>query len=128
VAAVRALAGSFRLGLVSGSPQSLIDLTLKLTHLASCFEVAMSADEVARGKPFPDPYLGLARRMHLDPEVCAAVEDSSNGIRSAAAAGARAVAIPRGDHRPDDETLRVAAVVLPSIAELTPELIMTLAA
>ena len=128
VEAVRALSGRFRLGLVSGSPQSLIDLILELTDLAGCFEVAMSADEVARGKPFPDPYLGLARRMHLNQEVCAAVEDSANGIRSAATAGARVVAIPRGDHRPNEETLQLAAAVLPSIAELTPDLVMTLLA
>jgi len=126
VDAVRALAPRFRLGLASGSPPALIALTLQLMDLADCIEVAMSADEVQHGKPMPDPYLELARRLHLDPAVCVAVEDSANGIRSAAAAGAHVVAIPRGEHRPDSATLRLAGAVVPSISELTPELVMSL--
>lgn len=126
VDAARGLSRRFRLGLVSGSPLVLIKLILKLTDLTGCFEVAMSADDVAHGKPMPDPYLELARRMGVSPKVCAAVEDSANGIRSAAMAGARVIAIPRGDHRPDAETLRLASGVLPSITELTPDLVLTL--
>ena len=126
VDAVRALAPRFRLGLASGSPPALIALTLQLMDLTDCIEVAMSADEVQNGKLMPDPYLELARRLHLDPAVCVAVEDSANGIRSAAAAGAHVVAIPRGEHRPDSATLRLAGAVVPSISELTPELVMSL--
>ncbi len=125
--AVRALAGEVRLGLVSGSPIVLIRLVLHELDLADCFEVAMSGDDVPRGKPHPDPYLELARRMAVAPNLCAAVEDSGNGITSAAAAGAHVIAIPRGDHRPDVETLRLAKAVLPSIKELTPELVRRIA-
>ena len=123
VDAVRALARELRLGLVSGSPQVLIDLVLRALDVSECFEVAMSADDVARGKPHPDPYLGLARRLSVAPAACAAVEDSANGIRSAAAAGAHVVAIPRGEHRPDPEALNLADVVLPDIRKLTPDLV-----
>ncbi len=123
---VRALSKRFRLGLVSGSPPVLIRLALRLMDLTESFQVAMSADEVAHGKPMPDPYLELAHRMRLDPGACVAVEDSANGIRSAAAAGARVVAIPRGEHRPDAATLRLADAVLASITELTPELVTRL--
>jgi HAD superfamily hydrolase (TIGR01509 family) len=126
VETVRALAQRFRLGLASGSPQELIAMTLQLLDLTGCIEVAMSADEVQHGKPMPDPYVELARRMHLDPAVCVAVEDSANGIRSAAAAGTQVVAIPRGEHRPDSATLSLAGAVLPSISDLTPELVMSL--
>lgn len=125
---VRALSQRFRLGLVSGSPPALIRLTLQLMDLAPCIEVAMSADEVGHGKPMPDPYLELAHRMRLDPGACVAVEDSANGIRSAAAAGARVVAIPRGDHRPDAATVRLADAVLANITQLTPELVARLGA
>jgi HAD superfamily hydrolase (TIGR01509 family) len=126
VAAVRGLAPRFRLGLVSGSPPPLIALTLELMGLASSFDVAISADDVGRGKPYPDPYVELARRMRLEPALCVAVEDSGNGLRSALAAGARVIAIPRGDHRPDAGTLRLASVVLRSIRDLTPELLLEL--
>ena len=123
VEAVRGLAAEFRLGLVSGSPQVLIGLLLQLLDLTDCFEVAMSADDVARGKPHPDPYLELARRLRVDPHDCAVVEDSGNGIRSGHAAGSRVIAIPRGLHQPDAETLRLAAVVLPDIEALKPEVV-----
>jgi HAD superfamily hydrolase (TIGR01509 family) len=126
VETVRALAPRFRLGLASGSPPELIALTLQLMELTECVDVAMSADEVQHGKPMPDPYVELARRLRLDPAVCVAVEDSANGIRSAAAAGAHVVAIPRGEHHPDSATLRLAGAVVRSIFELTPELVMSL--
>ena len=124
--AVRGLAGRFRLGLVSGSPQVLIVLALDLLGLDGSFEVAMSADEVARGKPHPDPYLELARRLGVAPGQCAVVEDSGNGIRSGHAAGARVIAIPRGAHQPDAETLRLADVALKDIRELTPQVVRRL--
>jgi len=126
VDAVRGLALDLTLGLVSGSPQVLIVLVLRLLGLEGAFEVAMSADEVARGKPHPDPYLGLARRLSVQPQACAVVEDSSNGIRSGHAAGAHVIAIPRGEHRPDAETLGLAAVVLHDITALTVEAIRRL--
>lgn len=126
--AVRSLWRRFRLGLVSGSPPRLIALTLEVMGLTDCFDVTMSADEVKRGKPMPDPYIELARRLGLDPAACVAVEDSANGIRSAAAAGTRVVAIPRGAHRPDADTLQLADVVLTSITQLTPELLTRLSA
>jgi HAD superfamily hydrolase (TIGR01509 family) len=125
--AVRALARDFRLGLVSGSPPVLIHLVLQVLGLADCFEVAMSADDVAHGKPEPDPYLELARRLGVATAGCGAVEDSANGIRSAHAAGAQVVAIPRGEHQPDEAALKLAQVVLPSIRELTPDLVRGLA-
>ena len=120
--AVRALARDFKLGLVSGSPPSLIALSLELLGVTDCFEVTMSADDVARGKPAPDPYLELARRMGQSPAACAVVEDSGNGIRSGHAAGMLVIAIPRGEYQPDADTLSLAAAVLADITELGPYL------
>ena len=120
--AVRALAKDFKLGLVSGSPPSLIALSLELLGVTECFEVTMSADDVARGKPAPDPYLELARQMGQSPSACVVVEDSANGIRSGHAAGMRVIAIPRGEHQPDAETLSLAVAVLGDIRELAPYL------
>ena len=123
VSTVRRLAAQTAVGLVSGSPLSLIQIVLELTALTDSFQVAMSADDVERGKPAPDPYLGLARRMDVSPGSCVAVEDSANGIRSAYSAGMAVVAIPRGVHRPAPEVLASAAAVLDDIADLTPALL-----
>lgn len=127
VPAVTRLAEAMRLGLVSGSPPTLIQLVLQLIGLTDCFQVAMSADEVEHGKPAPDPYLGLARRLGVSPPSCVAVEDSANGIRSARSAGMAVVAIPRGDHRPGSDVLALAQAVLDDISELTPAAVRRLA-
>jgi HAD superfamily hydrolase (TIGR01509 family) len=47
---------------------------------------------VPHGKPAPDVYLEAAARLGVSPERCTAVEDSANGLRSAAAAGMLLVA------------------------------------
>ncbi len=123
VESVRALSDEFRLGLVSGSPQVLIVLLLDVLGLTECFEIAMSADDVSHGKPHPEPYLELARRLGVRPAECAVVEDSGNGIRSGHDAGAHVIAIPRGAHQPDTATLALAELVLRDIRELTPKVV-----
>ena len=123
-AAVERLANALPLGLASSSNRPLIDIALELAGLPRFFQVTVSSEEVAQGKPAPDVYLEAARRLGFPPERCAAVEDSHNGIRSAKAAGMRVVAIPNSRFPPDDDALAEADVVLTSIRELTPDMIL----
>jgi HAD superfamily hydrolase (TIGR01509 family) len=118
VEAVQRIAEHWPLAIASSSNRPLIDLFLELSGLAPCFAVTVSSEEVARGKPAPDVYLEVARRLERDPARCAAIEDSENGIRSAAAAGMRVVAIPNRDFPPSSEALGLAHVVLTSLAGL----------
>jgi HAD superfamily hydrolase (TIGR01509 family) len=119
--AVERLARRWPLGLASSSNRELIDLTLELGGLASYFEATVSSEEVGRGKPAPDVYLEAARRLGVDPERTAAIEDSHNGIRAANAAGMRVVAIPNKHFPPEEDALAQADVVLGSLAELIAE-------
>jgi HAD superfamily hydrolase (TIGR01509 family) len=121
VEAVRRLAGELRLGLASSSNRPLIDAVLASASIAELFEATVSSEEVERGKPAPDVYLEAARRLGVEPERCAAIEDSANGIRSAHAARMRVVAIPNRDYPPPAEALALAEVVLGSLADLTVE-------
>jgi beta-phosphoglucomutase-like phosphatase (HAD superfamily) len=93
-------------------------LVLELAGLTECFRAVVSSEEVTRGKPAPDVYLEAARRISVEPASCAVVEDSTNGIRAAAAAGMRVIAIPNQAFVPDDEALAKAETVLPSIEAL----------
>jgi HAD superfamily hydrolase (TIGR01509 family) len=127
VEAVRRLAADWPLGLASSSPPSLIAAVLDAASLRECFAAVMSTEQVARGKPAPDIYLAVTGQLGRPPERCAAVEDSSNGLRSAAAAGLRVIAIPHPRYPPDPEALGQAAAVLPGLAELTPDIITGLA-
>ena len=121
VDAVRRVAARWPLAIASSSNPELIEVVVRVTGLGDVFRVAVSSQEVPRGKPAPDVYLEAARRLGADPVRCAAVEDSHNGIRSAKAAGMRVVAVPNPHFPPADEALAEADVVLPSISELTPE-------
>ena len=100
VDAVRRLAGRSPLGVASSSNRPLIDAVLEGAGLAARFAVAVSSEEVARGKPAPDVYLEAARRLGVEPARCAAVEDSSNGLRAAHAAGMRVIAFPNAHYPP----------------------------
>jgi HAD superfamily hydrolase (TIGR01509 family) len=120
-AAVERLAERWPLALASSSNRELIDLALDLMGVAKYFKATVSSEEVARGKPAPDVYLEAARRLRVDADKAAAIEDSRNGIRAAKAAGMRVVAIPNEHFPPDDETLGQADVVLESLAGLTAE-------
>jgi HAD superfamily hydrolase (TIGR01509 family) len=123
VEAVERLAARWPLAVASSSNRPLIDLVLELGGLSGCFQATVSSEEVARGKPAPDVYLEAARRLGIDPARCAAIEDSHNGILSAKAAGMRVVAIPNRRFPPAAEALAAADVTIPSIAELTPEIV-----
>jgi HAD superfamily hydrolase (TIGR01509 family) len=123
VDAVRSLAQVWPLGLASSSNRHVIDLVLELSEIADCFQATVSSEEVGAGKPAPDVYLEAARRLKVDPERCIAIEDSTNGIRSAHAAGMGVVAVPNKDFPPEPEALELADRVLDSLRELTPDLI-----
>ena len=126
VEAVRRLAARWPLGLASSSPPSLIETVLDAASLRSSFAVAMSTEQLPHGKPAPDIYLAVAAQLGHRPERCAAVEDSSNGLRSAAAAGLRVVAIPHPKYPPDPDALEKAGLVLTSLTELTPDTVTAL--
>ncbi|SCG45907.1 HAD family hydrolase [Micromonospora inositola] len=122
-AVVRRMAARWPLGLASSSPTALIAAALEATGLADAFGATLSTEETARGKPAPDVWLAVAARLGVDPTRCVAVEDSSNGVRSAAAAGMRVVAIPHGSYPLDPDAEGHAAVLLPSVDALTPEVV-----
>lgn len=123
VEAVARLAGRWRLGLASSSPPRLIDTVLAAPGMTGRFDVAVSTEEVEAGKPSPAVYLEAARRLGVPPGEAVAIEDSSNGLRSAHAAGLIVVALPHADFPPADDALEVAAAQVASLADLTPELI-----
>jgi HAD superfamily hydrolase (TIGR01509 family) len=123
VDAVRALAADWPLGLASSSNRHVIDLVLELAGISDCFGVTVSSEEVASGKPAPDVYLEAARRLEVAPNTCVAIEDSTNGLRSAHAAGMKVVGVPNRDFPPEGDALELADVTLESLATLTPDVI-----
>jgi HAD superfamily hydrolase (TIGR01509 family) len=124
--AVAGLAREYRLGVASSSPRELIEYALELAGLRPCFACVMSSDDVGRGKPAPDVYLGACACLGASPRDAAAVEDSSSGIQAASAAGLAVIAIPNPQYPPSAEALGLADVVLGSIGELDGALVASL--
>jgi len=124
--AVRRLAARWPLGLASSAPAVLIETVLQAAGLRPDFQVTMSTEQVPRGKPAPDIYLAVAGRLGVEPSDAAAVEDSSNGLRSAAAAGLHVIAIPRPEFPPDPDALAQVSLVLPGLDGLTPDAVAAL--
>jgi HAD superfamily hydrolase (TIGR01509 family) len=118
--AVGRMGAAYPLGLATSSNREIIDILVEVGGLAGLLRATVSSEEVGRGKPAPDVYLECASRMGFAPSGCAAVEDSTNGLLSAAAAGMRVIAIPNDAHPPAERGLAKAHVVLDSIADLQP--------
>jgi len=126
VDAVRALSARWPLAVASSAPKSLIEAVLDASGMRTAFAAAVSSEEVPRGKPAPDVYLAATARLGRSAARCAAVEDSSNGLRSASAAGCAVIAVPRPEYPPAADALRLARVVLGSLTDLTSDTVAAL--
>jgi HAD superfamily hydrolase (TIGR01509 family) len=120
VDAVRVAAGHWPLGLASSSPPRLIEIVLHTAGIDRLFGTVLSSEQVDRGKPAPDIYLEATTRLGQEPLRCAAIEDSTNGLRAAHSAGLKLIAVPRPHYPPAPDALAAADVVLADLTELTP--------
>jgi beta-phosphoglucomutase-like phosphatase (HAD superfamily) len=125
--AIDELAASFPLAIASGALREEIELVLDAHGLRSSFAVIVAAGETPRGKPAPDPYLrALAELERLGlvdrGATSVAIEDSAWGLRSAAQAGMRTIAVA-SSYAPD--TLS-ADLVLAKLADLSIDHVWTL--
>lgn len=82
-----------RIGCATGSARREAEHGLEAAGLLPFMDALVTADDVARSKPFPDTYEQAARELGLAPAQCLAVEDSPTGVESAARAGCRVVAV-----------------------------------
>ncbi|MEV6835966.1 HAD-IA family hydrolase [Streptomyces sp. NPDC051133] len=79
--------------LVTASPRAVAEVVLDALG-AHRFAATVTADDTARTKPAPDPYLAACRALGVDPSACVAVEDTETGVASAEAAGCAVLAVP----------------------------------
>ena len=106
----------FRLALASSTRSVKVRPQLENAGILHYFETLTTGDLVSRSKPDPEIYLRAAASLSLSPEECVAVEDSPNGVRSAAGAGIRCVMVP-DLIQPDDEMREMAWRIFPSLRE-----------
>jgi HAD superfamily hydrolase (TIGR01509 family) len=104
------------LALVSNSPMVFVRRSLEIVGLEDCFDVVLSAHEVAAPKPAPDPYLEACRQLGVEPGPAVfALEDSPSGVAAAVAAGLTVIGIPSVEGVALDEAHHLAASLLDEI-------------
>jgi HAD superfamily hydrolase (TIGR01509 family) len=99
----------------SSAPRLNIEVVLEALHLADQFQVTVSAEDVARGKPDPQVYLLAAARLGATPARSIVVEDAPAGIEGARRAGMRSIGV-----RSDGVRLP-ADIAVHSLADLAPD-------
>jgi HAD superfamily hydrolase (TIGR01509 family) len=109
--------------MASSSPKRLIELVVDKFSIAGLFDLVLSGDQVARGKPAPDIYLTAARKLGVIPDNCLVIEDAPNGVAAAKAAGMRCLAISTSTNAAD---LAMADKVVRSFAEVDLQLLQDL--
>lgn len=77
----------------TSAPQGNIDAVFDAIEVSKFFDAVMSAEQVERGKPFPDVFLAAARKLGIEPGACIVVEDAPAGIEAARRAGMKALAV-----------------------------------
>src|SRR5215510_5979494 len=80
--------------IATGSVRVNVEQHLAAHALADRFHAIVAHGDYAAGKPAPDPFLRAAELLAIDPRQCLAIEDSHNGVRSAAAAGMMTIMVP----------------------------------
>ncbi len=119
VAFVRSLDGR-PAAVASGARREEVDVVLRRAGLADAFAAVVAAEDVAAGKPDPEPFLTALARLAgsgaIDPAECLVVEDSVVGVTAARRAGMRCLAITNSYDR---DALADADLVVPSLAGLT---------
>jgi putative hydrolase of the HAD superfamily len=89
-----ARAEGWRIGLGTGTERSGVLPRLERIGLLDAFDEIVTSEDVERGKPAPDIWLELARRLHVSPEDCIVLEDSPHGSNAAIAAGMAVIVCP----------------------------------
>jgi len=109
---------NYPLGLASGSHKQLVRAAVEGMGWAPLFTEILSSDDCAAGKPAPDVYLEVIRRLGVQPEETAIIEDAPSGILAGHAAGARVIAVPNRHLPPPEEVLAKADVIIETLESI----------
>lgn len=114
----------YKIAIATSATKEYMDLVLKKFRIKKYFDVTVCGDEVKIGKPHPQTYMIACKKLGFKTKECLVLEDATNGIESAKAAGCKCIAIknpytPLQDHSQAD-------IVLDSLKDLNLDIIRSL--
>jgi len=109
-----------RLAIASSANPKRIELILDKLRLRKYFQVIISGDSTPRSKPAPDMFLLAAEKLGARPSDCIVIEDATNGVQAAKAAGMICIGYAGSDHNTDD--LSEADIIINDFTEITNQL------
>jgi HAD superfamily hydrolase (TIGR01509 family) len=118
---IQKAAARYPLAIASGALRAEIETIVNHGGLHDCFRAIVSAEDVARSKPFPDPFIRALELLNppfadcIEPRECLVIEDSIHGIRAAHQAAMQCLAVTNSYPR---EKLSEAQLVVDSLLGL----------
>lgn len=83
----------FKVGLVTSSSKQSVSVILRHFDIKHFFDAIVTGEEVTLAKPYPEPYLKIAEKLHIKANQCLVIEDTIHGITAAKTAGAKCIAV-----------------------------------
>lgn len=113
-----ALAGHYRLALVSARRERIVARFLEQFQLAGVFQAVATATTASRTKPSPDPVLWAASQLEVLPQECLMVGDTTVDILAGKSAGAQTVGVLCGFGEERELRRAGADLILPATPDL----------
>lgn len=107
----------YLIGLASSTRYASVVRHLKQAEIIDDFQVLVTGDMIEHSKPLPDIYLLACKKLGVEPGKSYAIEDSPNGIRSAHAAGMKAIMVP-DLIEPDQEMRELSHIICKDLLEV----------
>jgi HAD superfamily hydrolase (TIGR01509 family) len=105
------------IALASSTREKIVRQELSDAGIIHYFKTIICGDMVKQSKPAPDIYLRACKELGINPDEAYAIEDSYNGIRSAASAGLSVIMVPDMSE-PTEEMERLTVKILPDLLEV----------
>lgn len=104
------------IAIASSSRLDHINLVLMRLNISNYFNAVISGESVTHGKPYPDIYLEMAKRLKILPNYCLVLEDAQSGVEAAKRAGMNVIAVP--DNYTKDQDFSSANMIVSSLKEI----------